>query len=248
MVFFVVPWSFISIMKPYGILLLRVVENKSFSKNISLSEITYHDQISNLPDLLVLPPSFPHGGMEIPRFVFLTPTVIKSDASMREDGDESKSDSDNNADDHDSNEDQEPPRKKHHRHTTQQIQVLESDGLLLSVFYKEFPHLDDKQWNDHAQLDMESRQIKFWFKNLRTQVKTQSERHENAMLKQEHNGIGAENKMFEAMRNPLCRRSTGVGGGGGIAFGIVRLENAELKDQFKRICMLASRFLGYVAL
>ncbi|KAK4836777.1 hypothetical protein QYF36_000072 [Acer negundo] len=198
MVFFVVPWSFISIMKPYGILLLRVVENKSFSKNISLSEITYHDQISNLPDLLVLPPSFPHGGMEIPRFVFLTPTVIKSDASMS--------------------------------------------------FYKEFPHLDDKQWNDHAQLDMESRQIKFWFKNLRTQVKTQSERHENAMLKQEHNGIGAENKMFEAMRNPLCRRSTGVGGGGGIAFGIVRLENAELKDQFKRICMLASRFLGYVAL
>ncbi|KAA8539374.1 hypothetical protein F0562_026066 [Nyssa sinensis] len=32
-------------------------------------------------DLLVLPPSFPYGGMENPRMVFLTPTVIKGDAS-----------------------------------------------------------------------------------------------------------------------------------------------------------------------
>ncbi|KAK4356071.1 hypothetical protein RND71_025042 [Anisodus tanguticus] len=32
-------------------------------------------------DLLVLPPSFPFGGMENPRMVFLTPTVIKGDTS-----------------------------------------------------------------------------------------------------------------------------------------------------------------------
>ncbi|KAK3409005.1 hypothetical protein EUGRSUZ_J01128 [Eucalyptus grandis] len=32
-------------------------------------------------DLLVLPPSFPYGGMENPRMVFLTPTLIKGDAS-----------------------------------------------------------------------------------------------------------------------------------------------------------------------
>jgi leukotriene-A4 hydrolase len=32
-------------------------------------------------DLLVLPPSFPYGGMENPRMVFLTPTVIKGDAA-----------------------------------------------------------------------------------------------------------------------------------------------------------------------
>ncbi|KAJ8544151.1 hypothetical protein K7X08_028662 [Anisodus acutangulus] len=32
-------------------------------------------------DLLVLPPSFPYGGMENPRMVFLTPTVIKGDTS-----------------------------------------------------------------------------------------------------------------------------------------------------------------------
>ncbi|KAL5711162.1 leukotriene-A4 hydrolase [Ranunculus cassubicifolius] len=32
-------------------------------------------------DLLVLPPSFPYGGMENPKMVFLTPTVIKGDAT-----------------------------------------------------------------------------------------------------------------------------------------------------------------------
>ncbi|EFH49834.1 hypothetical protein ARALYDRAFT_350435 [Arabidopsis lyrata subsp. lyrata] len=32
-------------------------------------------------DLLVLPPSFPYGGMENPRMVFLTPTVIRGDAT-----------------------------------------------------------------------------------------------------------------------------------------------------------------------
>ncbi|KAK4356072.1 hypothetical protein RND71_025043 [Anisodus tanguticus] len=32
-------------------------------------------------DLLVLPPSFPYGGMENPRMVFLTPTMIKGDTS-----------------------------------------------------------------------------------------------------------------------------------------------------------------------
>ncbi|CAA0829563.1 Leukotriene A-4 hydrolase homolog [Striga hermonthica] len=32
-------------------------------------------------DLLVLPPSFPYGGMENPRMVFLTPTVIKGDST-----------------------------------------------------------------------------------------------------------------------------------------------------------------------
>ena len=33
-------------------------------------------------DLLVLPPSFPFGGMENPRLTFLTPTVIAGDRSL----------------------------------------------------------------------------------------------------------------------------------------------------------------------
>ena len=33
-------------------------------------------------DMLVLPPSFPYGGMENPRMTFLTPTVLAGDRSL----------------------------------------------------------------------------------------------------------------------------------------------------------------------
>ncbi|MCQ7044117.1 hypothetical protein MRO49_25475, partial [Escherichia coli] len=33
-------------------------------------------------DMLVLPPSFPYGGMENPRLSFITPTVIVGDKSL----------------------------------------------------------------------------------------------------------------------------------------------------------------------
>ena len=33
-------------------------------------------------DVLVLPPSFPYGGMENPRLTFLTPTIIAGDKSL----------------------------------------------------------------------------------------------------------------------------------------------------------------------
>ncbi|KAI9159605.1 hypothetical protein LWI28_000093 [Acer negundo] len=171
-------------------------------------------------------------------------------AHNREEGDESRSGRANNVEgvglgsDHDNNEDQEPPRKKYHRHTTQQIHALES-------FFKEFPHPSEEQRNElGAKLGLESRQIKFWFQNRRTQMKTQSERYENVILKQEHNRIRVENEMLkEATRNPLCTNCgslVAMSGGGGINFEIerLRLENAQLKDEFNKICMLASRFLG----
>ncbi|KAJ4719758.1 putative Leukotriene A-4 hydrolase [Melia azedarach] len=48
---------------------------------IRQGEILFGDYDWERFDLLVLPPSFPYGGMENPRMVFLTPTVIKGDAS-----------------------------------------------------------------------------------------------------------------------------------------------------------------------
>ncbi|KAK2661489.1 hypothetical protein Ddye_000063 [Dipteronia dyeriana] len=170
-------------------------------------------------------------------------------AQTREDGDESRS---NNVegvgsgDDHDANEDQEPLRKKYRRHTTQQIRVLES-------VFKDFPHPNDKQRNDLSErLGLEIRQIKFWFQNRRTQMKTQSERHDNVMLRKKNNRIRAENEMLkEAIKNPLCTICGSLvamsgGGGGEIDFEMekLKLENFRLKDEFNRICTLASKFLG----
>ncbi|KAK1555194.1 hypothetical protein Q3G72_023216 [Acer saccharum] len=72
------------------------------------------------------------------------------------------------------------------------------------------------------------------------------------ILKQEHDRIQVQNEMLkEATRNLLYTNCGSLvamssGGGGGIDFEIerLRLEDAQLKDEFNRIFMLASRFLG----
>ncbi|KAK0595627.1 hypothetical protein LWI29_008481 [Acer saccharum] len=179
----------------------------------------------------------------------------------REDGYESRSGGNNNnnveavgsGDDHNANDDQdahdddqEPPRKNSHRHTSRQIQVLES-------FFQEFPHPDENQRTELSEkLGLECRQIKFWFQNRRTQMKTQKERHENMRLRQEHNMSRVESEMLkEAMRNPLCTScgslvaaTGGCGGESNFELDQLRLENARLKEELDTICILANKFLG----
>ncbi|KAJ6807559.1 homeobox-leucine zipper protein ROC5-like [Iris pallida] len=139
--------------------------------------------------------------------------------------------------------DLENPRKKkrYHRHTPQQIQELE--GL-----FKECPHPDEKQRLELSRrLNLESRQVKFWFQNRRTQMKTQIERHENSILKQENDKLRAENMQIkEAMRNPMCGNCGGPAMLGEVSLEEqhLRIENARLKDELDRVCSLAGKFLG----
>ncbi|WOG91331.1 hypothetical protein DCAR_0310579 [Daucus carota subsp. sativus] len=145
-----------------------------------------------------------------------------------------------------SGDEQERPRgskrkKKYHRHTPYQIQELEGS-------FKENPHPDEKQRLELGRrLNLENKQVKFWFQNRRTQMKTQLERHENLILKQENDKLQIENiAIKEAMRNPICG---GCGGGailGEISFeeNHLRIENARLKDELNRISVLTSKFLG----
>nr|CAB3454016.1 unnamed protein product [Digitaria exilis] len=164
----------------------------------------------------------------------------------REDENDSRSGSDNvdGASGDELDPDNSNPRKKkkrYHRHTPQQIQELEA-------VFKECPHPDEKQRMELSKrLNLESRQVKFWFQNRRTQMKTQIERHENALLRQENDKLRAENMTIrEAMRNPMCASC-----GGGAVLGEVsleeqhlRIENARLKDELDRVCALAGKFLG----
>uniref|UniRef100_A0A803M3F2 Uncharacterized protein n=2 Tax=Chenopodium quinoa TaxID=63459 RepID=A0A803M3F2_CHEQI len=135
-----------------------------------------------------------------------------------------------------------PPRKKrYHRHTPQQIQELEA-------VFKECPHPDEKQRLELSKkLCLETRQVKFWFQNRRTQMKTQLERHENSILRQENDKLRAENMSIrEAMRNPICTNCGGPAMIGDISMEEqhLRIENARLKDELDRVCTLASKFLG----
>ncbi|XP_073270399.1 homeobox-leucine zipper protein ANTHOCYANINLESS 2-like isoform X1 [Primulina huaijiensis] len=135
-----------------------------------------------------------------------------------------------------------PPRKKrYHRHTPQQIQELE--GL-----FKECPHPDEKQRTELSKrLCLDSRQVKFWFQNRRTQMKTQLERHDNSLLRQENDKLRAENMSIrDAMRNPMCTNCGGPAIIGDISLEEqhLRIENARLKDELDRVCVLAGKFLG----
>ncbi|XP_020219711.1 homeobox-leucine zipper protein ANTHOCYANINLESS 2 [Cajanus cajan] len=162
----------------------------------------------------------------------------------REEEHESRSGSDNmdgaSGDDFDAADN--PPRKKrYHRHTPQQIQELEA-------LFKECPHPDEKQRLELSRrLSLETRQVKFWFQNRRTQMKTQLERHENSLLRQENDKLRAENmSMREAMRNPICSNCGGPAMIGEISLEEqhLRIENARLKDELDRVCALAGKFLG----
>uniref|UniRef100_A0A7N0U5N4 Uncharacterized protein n=1 Tax=Kalanchoe fedtschenkoi TaxID=63787 RepID=A0A7N0U5N4_KALFE len=134
-----------------------------------------------------------------------------------------------------------PKRKKYHRHTPQQIQELEA-------FYKECPHPDEKQRLELSRrLNLETRQVKFWFQNRRTQMKTQIERHENMLLKKENDKLRFEQAaMKNALRNPLCTSCGGPVVSPELPFDeqTLKSENARLRDELTRICLLTEKFLG----
>ncbi|TVU43450.1 hypothetical protein EJB05_09923 [Eragrostis curvula] len=138
---------------------------------------------------------------------------------------------------------QRPRKKRYHRHTQHQIQELEA-------FFKQHPHPDDKQRKQLSrELGLEPLQIKFWFQNKRTQMKTQQERHENSHLRAENEKLRAENARYrDALANATCPN---CGGPATAAIGEMsfdeqqlRLENARLRDEIDRISSIAAKYVG----
>ncbi|XP_042461681.1 homeobox-leucine zipper protein ROC5-like isoform X1 [Zingiber officinale] len=168
--------------------------------------------------------------------------VSDSARRRKEDENDSKSGSDNLEGESGDDLEQENPRKKkrYHRHTPKQIQELEA-------LFKECPHPDEKQRMELSKrLCLETRQVKFWFQNRRTQMKTQIERHENSILRQENDKLRADNlSIREAMTNPMCCNCGGRAVLGEISLEEqhLRVENARLKDEFDRVCALVGKFL-----
>lgn len=135
-----------------------------------------------------------------------------------------------------------PPRKKrYHRHTPRQIQEME-------MLFKECPHPDDKQRQQLSkELGLEPRQVKFWFQNRRTQMKAQTERAENSLLRAENEKLRSENViMREAIKNPTCPHCGGPATMGEMSFDEqqLRIENGRLKEELDRVSALAAKYLG----
>ncbi|KAK7366515.1 hypothetical protein VNO80_08507 [Phaseolus coccineus] len=144
-----------------------------------------------------------------------------------------------------SGDDQDPnprPRKKgYRRHTQRQIEEMEA-------FFKQCPHPDDKQRKELSRdLGLEPLQVKFWFQNKRTQMKTQHERHENSILKAENEKLRAENNRYkEALTNATCPNCGGPAALGEMSFDEqhLRIENARLREEIDRISGIAAKYVG----
>ncbi|KAH7653045.1 homeobox-leucine zipper protein [Dioscorea alata] len=162
---------------------------------------------------------------------------------VREEDFESKSGSENiecaSGDDQDPN--NRPKKKRYHRHTQHQIQEMEA-------FFKECPHPDDKQRKELSrELGLEPLQVKFWFQNKRTQMKTQHERHENTQLRTENEKLRAENLRYkEALSNASCPNCGGPAALGEMSFDEhhLRIENARLREEIDRISGIAAKYVG----
>ncbi|KAL8201229.1 hypothetical protein R6Q57_012568 [Mikania cordata] len=132
---------------------------------------------------------------------------------------------------------QQPPTKKkrYHRHTAHQIQEMEA-------LFKECPHPDDKRRMRLSQeLGLKPRQVKFWFQNRRTQMKAQQDRSDNAILRNDNENLRNENSRLEnALRSLVCSNC----GGSSIDEQQLRMENARLKEELDRVCLMASQFCG----
>ncbi|ESQ43310.1 hypothetical protein EUTSA_v10015677mg [Eutrema salsugineum] len=160
------------------------------------------------------------------------------------DDDEFESDSFDAMSGDDDKHEQRPKKKKktkYHRHTSYQIQELES-------FFKVCPHPTEKQRRElGSKLALESKQIKFWFQNRRTQMKTQIERHENVILRQENQKLRVEIGILkEAMRSPVCNNCGGSVIPGEVSYEQqqLRIENAKLKHELEKLIALGNRFVG----
>ncbi|KAI3712470.1 hypothetical protein L1987_71027 [Smallanthus sonchifolius] len=132
-------------------------------------------------------------------------------------------------------------KKRYHRHTALQIQILEST-------FKECPHPDEKtRMQLSRELDLAPRQIKFWFQNRRTQMKAHHERADNCALRVENDKIRCENIVIrEALKNLVCPTCGGPPIGEDCYFDEqkLRFDNAQLKEELDRVSSIAAKYIG----
>ncbi|MCO5587226.1 hypothetical protein L7F22_041173 [Adiantum nelumboides] len=191
------------------------------------------------PGLSLAPPVGSEGGM--------LATMMESDygAKQKENESDSKSSSENmegaSGEEHEVAANPRPTKKRYHRHTLHQIQEMER-------VFKECPHPDEKQRQLLSkELNLSTRQIKFWFQNKRTQMKAHHERQDNSVLRKENEKLKAENfALRDAVRNVSCPNCGGPANLAEMSFEEqqLRIENVRLREEIERITAMAAKYVG----
>ncbi|GAB2277678.1 hypothetical protein Dimus_012383 [Dionaea muscipula] len=129
-------------------------------------------------------------------------------------------------------------KRVYHRHSTGQVQRLEE-------FFRECPHPDDHQRRQLArELNLEPRQIKFWFQNKRTQTKSQTDRAYNSTLRVENERITNENiAIKEALKTALCP-SCGGPEERKCSLDKLQQENTRLRHELGRVSSILLKTVG----
>ncbi|TKY48749.1 Homeobox-leucine zipper protein HDG2 [Spatholobus suberectus] len=212
------------------------------SSGLSLGQIENHKASESQRSVEMFQPNLMEAGQLHP--LDMPQNTSESDVPrIREDDFDSatKSGSENQEGASGEDQDPRPKKKRYHRHTQHQIQEMEA-------FFKECPHPDDKQRKELSrELGLEPLQVKFWFQNKRTQMKTQHERHENTQLRTENEKLRADNMRFrEALSNASCPNCGGPTAIGEMSFDEhhLRLENARLREEIDRISAIAAKYVG----
>ncbi|GFP78795.1 homeobox-leucine zipper protein hdg2 [Phtheirospermum japonicum] len=94
---------------------------------------------------------------------------------------------------------------------------------------------------------MEPMQIKFWFQNKRTQMKTQHEHRENTLLRTENEKLRAENMRYrEVLNNASCPACGGPTPIRDTSFHEqqLRIENARLREEIEHISTMTTKYVG----
>ncbi|XP_076958734.1 homeobox-leucine zipper protein HDG1-like [Bidens hawaiensis] len=133
-------------------------------------------------------------------------------------------------------------RRVHYsRHTPHQIAELEK-------FFKNNDHPNEKERREIGRkLNIELKKVKFWFQNKRTQLKAQTERHDNTNLRQQNELLRLEVlALKEVIKNPLCVKcgAEATISGRSIDGRKVLLENARMKKELNRLTNLFNQFFG----
>eukprot|EP00249_Psilotum_nudum_P037059 c9377_g1_i1 orf=796-3156(+) len=187
------------------------------------------------PGLSLAPPSGLEGHIDFSQ------SADSEQIKSKEEEYDSKSSSDNGGSAGEDHDGERPNKKRYHRHSQHQIQEMER-------VFKECQHPDDKRRQELSrELNLDPRQVKFWFQNKRTQMKNQHERQENQGLRSENERLKAENfALRDAIRNVSCPSCGGPANLAEMSFDEqqLRIENVKLRDEIDRISTIAAKYVG----